>query len=75
MHVCVCVHRYLWWDTEGVQSGISFAVMTHGGGIPQPPRQNSPSVAARGTKRSEITHQCECGCGVCVCVHSHLSLQ
>lgn len=41
LHACVYVNKYLWWDAEGVQSGISFAVMTHSGGIPQPLRQNS----------------------------------
>lgn len=55
-HACAHVYKYLWRDTEGVQSGISSAVMTHSDGMPQPPRQNSPSGAARGTTHSEITH-------------------
>lgn len=50
------VHRYVRRYIEGVQSGISFSVMTRSGGIPQQPRQNLPSVAARGTTHFMIAH-------------------
>ena len=67
------VYKYFRSYTEGVQSGIILAVMTHSGGIPQTPRQNSPNEAAWGTTHSRDYTLWECGCGVCM--HSHLGLQ
>ena len=67
------VHRYLWRDTEGVQSGISFAVMTHSGGIPQPPRQNSPSCSGHKTQRLHICVSVVVGC-VCTPTSVYSSL-
>lgn len=56
LDACLYVHRYVWRYIEGVQSGISFSIMTCSGGIPQQPRQNLPSVAARGTTHFMIAH-------------------
>lgn len=73
LDACLYVHRYVRRYIEGVQSGISFSVMTRSGGIPQQPRQNLPSVAAWGTTHFMIALECACGCGVCMqfCLSLH----
>lgn len=32
MWLHLCMYKFFWWDTEGVQSGISSAVMTQSDG-------------------------------------------